>query len=71
MDFRVTSTGITIYSLLMGIDMTALELMEDGPEKYIQTLKLIRKRRPNLLALDDLERNCIHHAASANNALGI
>ena len=34
-DFPVTATGITIYSLLMGIDVTALELMEDGTKKYV------------------------------------
>ena len=70
-DFRVTSTGITIYSLVMGVDQAALEAIEDGPMKYIKTLKMLRKKHPNLLATDDLDRNCFHHAASANNALGL
>ena len=34
-DFSITSTGITLYSLLMGVDMTALETMEDGTKKFV------------------------------------
>ena len=70
-DFRITATGITIYSLLMGVDIKALENTEDGKNRYIHTLKKLKKKRPDFNITDDFGRNCFHHAASADNFLGL
>ena len=70
MDFRITSTGITLYSLLMGVDSTMLQEVESRPKKYVQTLRMLLKKEFDLRATDDLGRNCIHHAAMAGNMLG-
>ena len=66
----VTNTGIALYSLLMGVDVNLIEANDNTRKDYIALLKLIKKKKPDIQAVDALGRTCLHHAASVGNVLG-
>ena len=75
LNYPLTSNGITLYMLLMGLSP---EFFEETPDKgpgllkeYIHTLKTLKRKDIDLLATDDDGRTCFHHAAAVGNALGL
>ena len=67
----LTTTGISLYSQLMCVPPMMLEGSPGLPQKYVGTLKLLKKKDIDVLAIDDVGRTCFHHAAAVGNALGL
>ena len=55
----------------MGINEDELNKSQDTNQLYVSILKALKKKKVNVFRVDNLGRNCFHHAASVGNTLGI
>ena len=70
-DRPITSTGITLYPLLMSISNDTIEQDQEKKDQFVKILKLCKKMKPNLLSTDNFGRTSLHHAAAAGNSVAI
>ena len=55
----------------MNCSIEFLEATPDRKKQYIDVLKVVKKYRPDVDAVDMNGHTCFHHAAMAGNALGL
>ena len=72
-DFPLNASKMTLFLQLMCVDTErgSDEQIEVQKARYVALLKKLKKRKPNMLAIDKFGRNFFHHGASVGNLLGI
>ena len=74
MNFPLTDMGISLFSLICGMTEDSnrqIHSSEVDKKAYIKMLKVCFKYKPNLEAVDNFHRTCLHHAARASNLTGV
>ena len=69
-DLPLTITGMSLWSLVM-CTSNAMDTEGSSQKQYISMCKVVKKKRPDLLATDKAGRSCFHFAASAGNFMGL
>ena len=70
-DHPVTSTGITLYSMVMSFCPDNMDTESEELQEYVKLLKVFKKYKPNFEITDNFGRTCFHHAAAAGNSAGL
>ena len=72
-ELPLTPSKMTLFLQLMCVDTERGSHAEQNDQKarYVALLKKLKKRKPNMRAVDEFGRNCFHLAASVGNVLGI